>query len=151
MFAWLRKKASQSSNVGAPLYFKDNLSAFEYACQFLSSELKAGAYLPALVQDATALLGHGEPVKRQKDGNQIAMLKVCSSDGGFTVLASSASPKGPSLQVGDLVIWQAGASVPAMASQVKDLRSTWVGLIVAKLQPEYTVGRGWAIQQQFKP
>lgn len=70
------------------------------------------------------------------------MLKVCSKANGFMVMASSASPQGPNLKPGDLVAWQAGSQVPALASLSPDSRSTWVGLVLAKLLPEYTAGRG---------
>lgn len=146
MFDWLKRSKPSAAQ---PLYFKDAQAAFAYACEFLQSELSAGAVLPALVLDAAAAIGGGVAVKRQPDGNQIAMLRVCSRDGGYVVIASSATPNGPSLQPGHLVAWQAGAPIAAMESQFPDPRSCWGGLVVAKLQPEYTAGRGWAIAQAF--
>jgi hypothetical protein len=152
MFGWLKRKGAATA-VGdtVPLYFKDSHAAFSYACQHLHCDLTAGAVLPALVLDAAAATGSGAAVKRQTDGNQITMLRVCSKDGGFVVFAASASANGPDLQPGDLVAWQAGQPVEAMASQLPDPRSTWAGLILARLLPEFTVGRGWAIQQPFRP
>ncbi|WP_156466834.1 hypothetical protein [Methylibium sp. Root1272] len=79
----------------------------------------------------------------------MVMLRVCSKDNGFMVMAATASSHGPALQPGDLVAWQAGAIVPALASQFPDPRSIWGGLVLAKLAPEYTMGKGWAIEQPF--
>ena len=143
MFGWLKK-----SNATPPLRFKDSEAAFAYACEFLQSNLSPGAVLPALVLDARTVGGE-VAVKVQPDGTQITMLKVCSKDNGFMVMASSASPQGPKLRPGDLVAWQAGSQVAELASLSPDSRSTWVGLVLAKLMPEYTSGRGWAIEQPF--
>ena len=143
MFDWLKK-----SKVPPPLRFKDSTAAFAYACESLLCEVSSGAVLPALVLDARTV-GDEVAVKVQPDGTQITMLKVCSKDNGFMVMASTASPQGPKLEPGNLVAWQAGSQVPALAALSPDSRSTWVGLVLAKLMPEYTNGRGWAIEQPF--
>ena len=143
MFGWLKK-----SNETPSLRFKDCAAAFAYACEFLQCELSSNAVLPALVLDARTVGGE-VAVKVQPDGNQVTMLRVCSRDNGFMVMASSASPHGPKLKPGDLVAWQAGSQVPELALLSPDSRSTWVGLVLAKLMPEYTMGRGWAIEQPF--
>ena len=151
MFSWFKKPVPallESSTI--PLFFKDTQAAFTYACDYLQIDLKEGAVLPALVLDAAAALGGGAPVRHQPDGIQIAMLRVCAKDGGYMVIASSVSANGPVLQPGDLVAWQASTPVDALATQFPDPRSTWSGLILARLLPEYTVGRGWAIHQPFK-
>jgi hypothetical protein len=151
VFAWLKNKKAPPAGAGVPLFFKDNAAAFAFACSNLAQELKAGIYLPALVQDGSTFLVGGASVQRNPDRNQLALLSVCSADGGFPLLASSASPNGPVLKPDDLVIWQAGSPVAALSSSVSDQRSSWAGLIVAKLLPEYTPGRGWAVMEQFKP
>ena len=150
MFSWLKKVLAPASPTSAPLFFKDNAAAFEYACSVLSNELKSGAFLPALVHDGSAFLVGGAAVQRQPDGSQVAILTVSSSDGGFLVLASSAGKSGPTLKPNDLVIWQAGELITTFEPRVKDPRSAWGGLILAKLLPEYTQGRGWAVMEQFK-
>ena len=144
MFGWLKK-----SNATPPLRFKDFEAAFSYACQSLQSELSSGAVLPALVLDARDVGGE-VAVKVQPDGIQLTMLKVCSKDNGFMVMASSASSQGPVLKPGDLVAWQASSQVAELAAISPDSRSNWVGLVLAKLMPEYTSGRGWAIEQPFQ-
>ena len=151
MFGWFKNPvlpALQSSEI--PLSFKDTQAAFKYACDYLQIDLKEGVVLPALVLDAAAAVGGGAAVRHQPNGIQIAMLRVCAKDGGYMVIASSASANGPALQPGDLVAWQAGTQVDALATQFPDPRSRWSGLILARLLPEYTVGWGWAIHQPFK-
>ena len=150
MFNWLKKSRPNASNVVQPLYFKDSAAAFKFACEFLLTELKSGAYLPALVQDASELLGAGNVVKKQADGNQTAMLLVSGTDGGFTVAAATSGPSGPELKPGDLVVWLAGERISHLQGKYEDPRMTWGGLIVAKIKPEYTTGRGWAIEQPFR-
>ena len=152
MFSWLKKPKANANALEAvqPLYFKDNEAAFRYACDFLSTELNPGAYLPALVQDASEVLGSGTAVKKQKDGNQTALLTVSAKDGGFTVAAATAGPNGPGLMPGDLVVWLVGEQISHLQGKYDDPRMTWGGLIVAKINPEYTAGRGWAIEQTFR-
>lgn len=150
MFNWLKKTRQSAAPDTPPLYFKDNNAAFKFACEFLLTKIEAGAYLPALVQDASEVLGTGNAVKKQADGNQTALLTVSASDGGFTVAAATAGPRGPDLKPGDLVIWLAGEPIAHLQGKYEDQRMTWGGLIIAKLQPEYTQGRGWAIEQPFK-
>ena len=150
MFNWLKRTKAAARSPVPPLYFKDNAAAFKYTCDFLLTELKTGAYLPALVQDASELLGAGNAVKKQSDGNQTALLTISAKDGGFTVAAATAGPNGPDLKPGDLVVWLAGEPIGHLQGKYEDLRMTWGGLIVAKLRPEYTDGRGWAIERPFK-
>ncbi len=150
MFDWLKKTKPAVPASVPPLSFKDNAAAFKYACDFLLTDLRTGAYLPALVQDASELLGAGNAVKKQSDGNQTALLTVSAKDGGFTVAAATAGPSGPDLKPGDLVMWLAGQQIAHLQGKYEDPRMTWGGLIVAKLRPEYTEGRGWAIERPFK-
>jgi hypothetical protein len=98
------------------------------------------------------VLGTSEAVKLQGDGNQIAMLHVASNDGGFLVVATTANPKGPKLQPGQLVAWNAMKYVPgiAEAATAKDKRFGWVGLIVGTLKPEHVNGR-WTGGERFLP
>ena len=152
MFGWLKKRASMPADTSSvPLFFKDTNAAFEFACEYLLTDLTSGAILPALVMDSAAALGGGAAVRLRPDGIQIAMLRISSKDGGYMVVATSASAAGPNLQPGDLVAWQAGVAVPELAPQFADSRSTWAGLILAKLKPEYRAEHGWAIDQPFKP
>lgn len=150
MFNWLKKTKQSAAPAAPPLYFKENSAAFKFACEFLLTEVKEGTYLPALVQDASEVLGPGNAVKKQHDGNQTALLTVAASDGGFTVAAATVGPKGPGLKPGDLVMWLAGEPIAHLQGKYEDPRMIWGGLIVAKLLPEYTQGRGWAIEQPFK-
>lgn len=144
MFGWFKKAPPPS-----PLYFNDALAAFGYSCEVLNCDISFGAVLPALVLDASKEIGEGPSVKREADGNQTAILKVCSGDGGFTSIAGSASPNGPTLRPGDLVSWRAIRRIEGRGVGYGDERSEWIGMIVARLKPEYEPGRGWAIELPF--
>lgn len=149
-----RKKPVATGGDGGmpPLFFKDGTAALEYACKFMECPLEENCVLPAVVLDTTELLGTSEAVKIQSDGNQIAMLRVASDDGGFLVVAATANPKGPKLQPGQLVVWKAMKYVPdiAKAASAKDKRFGWVGLIVGTLNPEHANGR-WSGGERFLP
>jgi hypothetical protein len=146
-----RKKTPAPRSVAAnipPLFFKDGASAFEHACQYMECPLHEGSMLPALVLDAHKLFGVATAVKREPDGNQIAVLRVASNDGGFLVNAVTAGPKGPPLHPGQLVWWQAGKHAPEVANLSKDERFGWVGLIIGTLKPEHHNG-AWTGGDRF--
>lgn len=131
-----------------PLHFKGADAALEYACKYLDCALKPEASLPAVVLDARHSFGAQASVKVESDGRQSAALRVASSDGGFVVIAMTAGPKGPRLQPGQLVAWQAFRHVPEMARAAKDERFGWVGAILGTLKPELRA-TGWVGCERF--
>ena len=151
MFEWLRRKQTATSARDTTLLpFKDTNTAFSYACEFLDAKLQVGSVLPALVLDAGAQTGGGPPVRVQPDGNQIAVVRICSKDGGFVHLAATSGQVGPRLQPGDLVAWSALEYSLRLIRSHEDARTLYNGLIVAKLKPEFTLGQGWAIEAPFR-
>lgn len=154
MFGFLKRNKKPSStevHAGRPLYFKGGEAALEMACRYMNCSLNAGASLPALVLDSRALFGTEASVKVQKNGTQLAMLRVASSDGGFLVAASTAGPNGPSLEPGQLVAWQAmNYSQEIADSGATDKRFGWVGIILGTLKPEFVNG-SWVGDQRFTP
>jgi hypothetical protein len=106
-----------------------------------------------LVLDATKELGAHDAITLMPDGIQMLALRVSSKDGGFIVLSGALSANGPRLCPGDLVTWYAGQRAPRPRETpelMRDPRSQWIGLTVAKLKPEYTSGRGWTIEEPFR-
>lgn len=133
--AWFkfRRQSAPAANAAAPippLAFKGAEAAFAYTCEYMDCTLREGAFLPAIVEDASKLFGTSAAVRIQPDGNQVAALRVPSDDFGFLVIATTAGAKGPRLQAGDFVAWQAGQYLPQMAKDSKDKRFGWVGLIL---------------------
>jgi hypothetical protein len=151
-FGLLRRekaKAMQRAAVNTPpAFFKDAAAAFEYGCNCLECPLLEGGGLPALVLDARELFGVAEPIKLEPDGNQIAVLRVASNDGGFIVDAITAGPKGPTLDPGQLVWWLAIRHKPDIADLSKDRRFGWLGVILCTLKLEYRNGI-WACKEKF--
>jgi hypothetical protein len=98
--------------------------------------------------DARKEFGVKSAVRILEDGNQLAILRVVSDDGGFNVAASTLGPKGPELQPGQLVLWRAGKYAPEVAAAAKEKRFGWVGLIEGTLKPEYVNG-GWVGGERF--
>lgn len=155
IFDFFKRKGPGRASTEAgipPLFFKDGASALEYACKFMECPLHDGSFLPALVLDPREMLGAATAIQTQKDGNQVAMLRVASSDGGFIVFAATAGPKGPKLQPRDLVAWRAAKHSADVAASMgaKDNRSGWVGLVVGTLKPEHRDGQ-WVGDAKFAP
>lgn len=145
-----RSKKIESSNAGEPLSlkFKSGTEAFEYVCEYLDCSLHENAMLPALVLDASKEFGTNTAVKLQDDGTQLAVLRVASRDGGFVVLAATASADGPTLQPGQLVGWQTMKYAHDISNKTDDERFGWVGLIIGTLKPEYENG-SWVGDKLF--
>ena len=149
MFNWLKRGANNASS-HRTLTFRTNGDAFKYACQFMTSDLSEGAFLPALLLDASKECGTHNPVAIDANGIQTALLLVCSKDGGFRAMARSASSNGPRLLVGDLVAWQAAAFCRDLASVGPDERFGWTGFIIGKLMPEWRSEIGWVGAERFR-
>ena len=134
------------------LFFMDGVAALEYACQFMKCPLHEGSFLPAIVLDSREMFGAATTIQTLKDGNQVAMLRVASDDGGFVVFATTAGPKGPKLQPGNFVGWKAAKHSAEVAASMgaKDPRSGWVGLIIGTLRPEHRNGQ-WVSEAKFAP
>jgi len=152
MFNWLRGKKSVASSVSpiGPLAFKSNDAAFAYACQQMQSDLAEGLFLPAIVLDASKEFGTQKAVATDAKGVQTALLLVCSRDGGFRVMAQTASKDGPTITVGDLVAWQAMAFRQEFANLGSDERFGWMGLILGTLKPEWHNDVGWVGADRFR-
>lgn len=151
MFGFRKRTKTPTTHTGGgapPLYFKDGAAAFGYCCQYMECPLGEGSSLPALVLDARELFGSAAAVKIEDNGNQTAAIRVASSDGGFLVFGPTAGPKGPRLQPGQLVCWQAGSFSPSVAKLSKDGRFGWVGLIVGTLKPQWREGM-WVGDERF--
>jgi hypothetical protein len=153
MFGFLKrnKQPPTAGNTGMPPYFKSGEAALEMACSYMDCTLSAGVSLPALVLDSRTLFGAEASVKVQANGNQLAMLRVASSDGGFLVAASTAGSNGPSLEPGQLVAWHAMSYSQEIADAgTADKRFGWVGVIVGTLKPQFVNG-SWVGDHRFAP
>ena len=133
------------SNKIQPLIFNDNFSAFEYACKYLDTSLSANKPMPAIIIPGPS----GEQPVLLDSGRQRAMLKVCSADGGFFVIADSSYSKGPKLRIGDLVAWLPVSYAEELTDKIEDLRSAMVGFILGTIHPELT-STGWKGKERFR-
>ncbi|MEI6714165.1 MAG: hypothetical protein WCO60_10460 [Verrucomicrobiota bacterium] len=131
-------KQPDASPSTLPLYFKDSLGLFEYACRYMSFELKEGACILGIVLDARNF-GVETPVAINSDKTQRAVISVASDDGGFLSIALTAGSTGPLLKPGQLVSWRAGRKLDAKLDP-SDERTGWVGLIGATLKTEIIDG-----------
>ncbi|WP_322880304.1 hypothetical protein [Pandoraea sputorum] len=119
-----QKECAQSVSSDAPrtLVFKDNESAFAYACEYMDCRLTAGSFIPALVKS----------IKRKVDGSEEYEVLVASGAGGFLQLTYT-SDDSIKLSIGDLVAFWVGTTEPRL-----------MGLVPRKLMPEYcNANGGW--------
>ena len=130
------------------LAFHDGAAAFEYCCRYMDTRLVEGATLPALVLDAREYAGTHQAIRVDEDGAQLAVLRVASRDGGFVVVARTASGEGPALHPGHLVAWQAMTDRRDIGEQTEDPRGGWIGLILGTLRPEWQAGQ-WVGGERF--
>lgn len=107
------------------LAFKDNESAFQYACEHCDCTLVPERQTVALVLDVTGL---------PDAAPDFYIIKVASVDGGFDVMADPANPTDV-FNTGELVSFWYSGSV--------DANGTPKGLIAARLLPELDVELGW--------
>jgi hypothetical protein len=131
------------------LIFRDGIEALAYVCQRIENPVGEGTSLPAVVLEAADMLGSDQAVKINPDGNQIALLRVASLDGGFAVMATTLGPNGPRLQPGQLVLWKALSLSPALAQTAFDDRFGWLGVITGTLRPEWR-DNSWVEDEQFQ-
>jgi hypothetical protein len=151
MFDFLKRTKTATTRTDAgigPLYFKDGAAAFGYICKYMECPLSEGSYLPALVLDSRELFGTATAVKVESDGNQMAAIRIASREGGFVVAAPTLGPKGPRLEPGQLVLWQALKFSPAFAKRTREPRVAWIGFIVGTLRPEWKDG-SWLGGEKF--
>ena len=135
-------------DVSPVLSFRDGKSAFDFACQYMTCSLAEGSILPGLVVDSRKEMGTAAAVKVQPDGSQIAVVRIASDDGGFSVPAMTFGAKGPSLTPGQLVAWKAVKYMPQMGQDADDKRLGWVGLIMGTLKNEYQ-DNAWVGGEEF--
>lgn len=126
------------------LCFKDNESAFEYACKYCTTDIAERQGLLALV------ITDQEP---DGDGNALYAVKVSSDDGGFIVpaifMAAQVDSDAGSLEKGDLVIWVPSQYSEGMAKTLGDTRKGWMGYLAAKAEPKLTQSDGWVIKSRY--
>lgn len=125
--------------------FKDNESAFEYSCKYLDTRLSSDKPMIAIIIQGPS----GEQPVLLDSGRQRAMLKVCSGDGGFFVIADSSYSKGPRLRIGDLVAWLPVNYAEELTDKLEDPRSAMVGFILGTIHPVLT-STGWKGKDRFK-
>ncbi|MBS1257495.1 MAG: hypothetical protein MAG551_00539 [Candidatus Scalindua arabica] len=109
------------------MYFKDNQSAFTYACKFIDNSMQKDTILPAIVKETSNVSG----------GLQNLKLLLASNDGGVSVIAKTINNKVIRINEGDFVAFQVLEYHPESPIAV-DL----IGFVVSKLQAIYDVEEG---------
>lgn len=142
--AFLDSTPATNHEEESPLHFKSGEAAFEMICKYMENPLEEGSCLPALVLEASE-----KAIKIVPEGHPFAMIRVASSDGGFVVPAPSMTANGPSLSIGQLVLWRALEFNADIAQGQEDQRFGWVGVIIATLKPVFVPGKGWAIDEKY--
>lgn len=118
------------------LPFKSGAAFFQSQCDYGHTDLKENMGVIALVLDAKKEFGTQAAIKIEKDGSQLAMIRVASDDGGFVVPATTPSAKGDRLKPDDVVIWVPMVYQKELGEKLGERRAGWIGMIRAKVAPE---------------
>lgn len=144
MFGIFGKRKAVVNQIPQILYFTSNFHAFDYACEWLRNEVRERQTLVALVLDPA---DEGEVLSTQlSDMNRIDnkyrffLVRVASDDGGFRCIGSSDNKKA-TITPGDFVLWVPVVNDPTLGIVTDDPRSSWIGRIIAKLSPAYSIKR----------
>lgn len=139
---------SNDFKFGDTLFFKNNISAFEYFCRYGNTYLQIGMGLPAIVLEQ----------KKDEDGSLRFLLKIASSEGGFLSAASSVS-SGKDINIGDLVYWMPIRINEEILHDIEeennkgmgrvDERLAFIGYIVSILNPAISISNGWSVKKQL--
>ena len=148
MFGIFGKKGKPEKtvrNIPNVLHFNYNEGGFQYACKYLKSEIHAKQTLTAIIcnsahEDDTLCLML-ETMNKGKNIYAAYILKIASDDEGFKALGLCYK-KTATLRAGDLVFWVPMQRNPAFLMIAPDKRAAWMGGIVAKLAPSYSMKSG---------
>lgn len=122
------------------LTFKDNVSAFEYACKYCVTNILPKQGLIAIVES--------EPGNDER-GNTYCAVKVSSDDGGFVVPALIATRDNTDISKGSLVIWVPYEHDDSVGKVFGDERKGWIGFVVAIANPILNGETGWSIAKRL--
>lgn len=140
MWPFHKKRKSRVGPEPNTFYAKDSRTFFQMQCEFGQLDLRKNQANVALVLDARDILGERDAVRVSDAGCQVAVLRVADQDGGFITVSQTPSRNGDPLEPGDLVLWVPLEQTDGNPSG--DPRLNWVGLIRAKIPPEYNFKKG---------
>ena len=125
---WPFSKKKSLNGLPSILPFKSGEAFFEYQCEYGVTDIVPKKGLVGLVTIVSQQPGSGV---------QDLTLKIVARDGGFETHSQTASENGDRLSVGDVVIWVPLQRDAILASVYRnDERSSWMGLVVARVAPE---------------
>jgi hypothetical protein len=153
LFGGKKKSSKPAQTLPNVLHFKGSEAAFEYACRFFKSEIKEKMALTGTISDSASendTLRLMLETMNKGDNIYVAYIcKIASDDGGFKAIGLCYDRE-YDLRQGDLIFWVPLQNNPAFAMIAEDKRTAWVGGIVAKLAPCYSVSSGsFEIVKQF--
>ena len=132
-----KRPAHGTTSGGKPTMVFTPHGFFEMQCKYGDTQLEPKKALVAIVLDAKREFSTGVSVKEELDGTQIAAIKVVSDGGGFTIPAKTPTSKGDRLKPDDIVLWVPVHYDEDLASRSGNRMLGWIGLIVAKVKPEW--------------
>jgi hypothetical protein len=139
------KGGKSASDMPEILHFKGNEGAFDYACKYFDDGIKEKQALTAILLDpakqSDTLQLMLETMSKGENIYTAYILKIASADGGFKALGLCYN-KTAQIRGGDLVFWVPMQRNPAFSTITPDNRSAWMGGIVAKLAPSYSLKSG---------
>lgn len=131
IFRFVRGKCTQPTPPRT-LYFKDELSAFEYACAYQNFSLIRDEFLPCLI----------ETVSKPLDGYAKAIIRIPYEGGEIRTVASFLSSGSHNQLEGKLCVIVVGDFIEAMGIPAL--------MVVAELSPELDLSKNcWKIKRRL--
>ena len=138
LFSKLTKSEDKTPAI-PDLFFKDNASAFEYACKYCVTNIVAKQGLIAIVET--------EPATDER-GDSYCAVNVSSDDGGFTV-PSMIATKVVQVSPREARLYGFHTNMTEIGKMLGDDRKGWVGYVVAVANPILKNDSGWSIAKRL--
>jgi len=135
------KKINTPQKSRTNLVFKTEEAYFDHFCKYMDCRIRKDDPLPAIVLDASEVLGAKDPVSILADGRQMIAVKIAGDDGGFLLTTETVWLGEPILKPGDLVAWNPVEYVDEVAEKFRDKRLAWIGFVVSTVKPEIWVDK----------
>lgn len=136
------------------LPFKTNEDFFDYCNEFFDHKIEKGMARPGLVPQP-GFMNIENHVTPTKDGRYRLSILVSAPPKGFFLITETLNKGEEAIEHGDLVLWLPQKAPPLfgkghIGKLTGDKRSSWFGLVVAKIAPELDMDNGFILTCSYR-